>query len=422
MVNADYQPTSYTKAPQPGQPQPTGFTPNQPVAPLAPGVTASSGPGIGGPAASGPNLGGPAAGGMNSNDGGSDLPPTPPTKQPKKIFGLEARSLAAVLGLALFFVVAMGGVLIALRQRQQETVAPTAPESRPEAVDENVCTVGFTVVDYERDATCTKIAFENDDTSGPVNFDLIPDMEVNEVEPGDEISYAISVSNTGDTPISVTITDVIDTDVFEFVSTSCQGDGYDADTNTLSCQIDNLQIANKTQTSTPITYTVKVLTTIDETTKATNTATIKLDGETIASCSETITIEVEPEPSPSPSPSPTPKVTPTPTPTPKVTPTPTPTPKVTPTPVVKTSPSPTPLAKCNEACTDNADCANSSHICYQGKCRLDSNVSSTVCAAPVGEQPELPEELPESGSEDIINWLKAGFGVLGIGAILLLLL
>ncbi|MBU0576241.1 hypothetical protein KJ654_01085, partial [Patescibacteria group bacterium] len=56
------------------------------------------------------------------------------TKQ-NKIFGLETRSVAAVVSIALFFVISMAGVLIALKQRlQPEQVAvPTAPKSRPAA-------------------------------------------------------------------------------------------------------------------------------------------------------------------------------------------------------------------------------------------------------------------------------------------------
>lgn len=78
---------------------------------------------------------------------------------------------------------------------------------------------------------------------------------------------------------------------------------------------------------------------------------------------------------------------------------------------------------CNAACATNADCSNSSHICYSGVCRLETNVDSATCAQLVAEtQPTLPEELPQTGPEDWINWLKAGLVTLGIGAVLLLLL
>ncbi len=78
---------------------------------------------------------------------------------------------------------------------------------------------------------------------------------------------------------------------------------------------------------------------------------------------------------------------------------------------------------CNAVCATNADCSNSSHICYSGVCRLETNVDSATCAQAVAEaQPTLPEELPQTGPEDWINWLKAGLVTLGIGAVLLLLL
>lgn len=90
-------------------------------------------------------------------------------------------------------------------------------------------------------------------------------------------------------------------------------------------------------------------------------------------------------------------------------------------------PSGVPSIGCNDACSTNADCTNPSHICYEttagGRCRLDSNVTSESCNNPVAAtQPTLPEELPQTGPVEWVNWLKAGLVTLGIGAILLLLL
>jgi len=135
---------------------------------------------------------------------------------------------------------------------------------------------------------------------------------------------------------------------------------------------------------------------------------------------------------PSPSPSPTPEVSPSPSPSPSVSPTP----EVSPSPEASPSPDASPTAtptteptvtySCNSSCSSNSQCqsANSSYICYLSKCRLDSNPTSDQCAqsSSTTTQPELPAELPESGSEDILNWFKAGLGVLGIGTVLLLLL
>lgn len=91
-----------------------------------------------------------------------------------------------------------------------------------------------------------------------------------------------------------------------------------------------------------------------------------------------------------------------------------------------------PAIGCNDTCVSNADCDNSAHICYNTQCRLATNPESETCSPAGGgtttttgtttQQPELPTELPETGAQDILNWLKAGAGVLGIGTVLLLLL
>jgi hypothetical protein len=83
---------------------------------------------------------------------------------------------------------------------------------------------------------------------------------------------------------------------------------------------------------------------------------------------------------------------------------------------------PTPAIGCNENCLSNRDCSNNDHICYEGKCRLADYPASTSCTVPqTPSQPKMPEELPQSGSDDLINWIKAGIGILGAGALLLLL-
>ncbi|PIR59906.1 MAG: hypothetical protein COU68_03260 [Candidatus Pacebacteria bacterium CG10_big_fil_rev_8_21_14_0_10_45_6] len=107
------------------------------------------------------------------------------------------------------------------------------------------------------------------------------------------------------------------------------------------------------------------------------------------------------------------------------------------------TPPPAPTVGCNVTCATTADCSNSAHICYDtaligqsyGKvCRLPDYVYSTSCTTPTetvaytpptgtkGGQPALPAELPQTGPEDWLNWLKAGLITLGVGAALLLLL
>ena len=127
----------------------------------------------------------------------------------------------------------------------------------------------------------------------------------------------------------------------------------------------------------------------------------------------------------------TPTDEPTVTPTNTVTPTTTVTVTTTVTPTNTVTPTVTPgvttvitTVGCNDVCQANADCANVSHICYQGQCRLDVNPTDAQCKLPNGEATIVrPVNVPtQSGPADWLNYLKAGLGVLGVGALLLLLL
>lgn len=165
----------------------------------------------------------------------------------------------------------------------------------------------------------------------------------------------------------------------------------------------------------------------------------------------TLTPTATPTPTDEVTPTPTDEVTPTPTPTGTLTPTATPTPTgvivntPTPTPtgvVVVRTPTPTPTrtvaatptttvvtvittASCNESCSANADCTNISHICLNGRCRLDVNPDDTQCRLPNGETTVTRSVEPvnyDSGFSDWVQYLKIGIGALGLGALLLLLL
>ncbi len=131
-------------------------------------------------------------------------------------------------------------------------------------------------------------------------------------------------------------------------------------------------------------------------------------------------------PSPTVTPSPTPSPTPTGTPMPTSTPTPTPTPTATPThpPVPTTPPAPNgpqtyvveTNTGCNSPCTVNADCDNLSHICYNGRCRLDVNPEDEFCRLPSGGTTvERIVEQPVSGPEDWGNWIKLSIGGIALG-------
>ncbi|HOP38828.1 MAG TPA: hypothetical protein PL154_01010, partial [Candidatus Woesebacteria bacterium] len=117
-------------------------------------------------------------------------------------------------------------------------------------------------------------------------------------------------------------------------------------------------------------------------------------------------------------PAPTATITSNPTSIPTAAPT---SPPATPTPVITTVIT---TVGCNEACNENADCANISHICYEGFCRLDVNPTDVNCRLPDGGNViQRAVEVPTvSGFADWFNFIKVGFGILGLGSLLLLLL
>ncbi len=116
--------------------------------------------------------------------------------------------------------------------------------------------------------------------------------------------------------------------------------------------------------------------------------------------------------------------------------------------IVNPQPTPTPAAPagCNDTCITNSDCSNSSHICWNGTCRLDLNPNSVTCTNPpasvittvqqviqtqtvvtevptVVEQPVMPDELPQTGPGDglMIFGVGAGAVLLGIATMLIIL-
>ena len=137
-------------------------------------------------------------------------------------------------------------------------------------------------------------------------------------------------------------------------------------------------------------------------------------------------------------PTPTPTATPTPTPPPDATATPTSPPDATSTPKPTQPPYSTPLPtkpgepqtyvvdtqpECNDECEANADCKNISHICYNGRCRLDVNPEDEFCRTPAGETVvERIVETPVAGPREWLDFLKVGIGAIGAGLLLLLLL
>jgi LPXTG-motif cell wall-anchored protein len=247
-----------------------------------------------------------------------------------KLFGLDLRAAATVGGLTAFFVLAMTGVVIALRQRMVTTpVAPTAPQSRPQAAVENVdnCTLQFTVASL---------------TSPSPTPSASPGTT-----PSPSPSPTPTPSTTPQSQCNATCT----------ATTDCSNAGH-------------ICYENRCRLATNVT-------------------------------SSTCATPVSPTPSP----------------------------------VVYV----TPMPGCNEVCNSNADCSNSNHICYTtggvNRCRLASYPTSENCNAPVTVtqtvtqqqvitpvQPTLPAELPQTGPEDWAKWVGAGAGALLLGGLLILFL
>ncbi len=141
----------------------------------------------------------------------------------------------------------------------------------------------------------------------------------------------------------------------------------------------------------------------------------------VANPNEKNCCQAPPTTTPTDEPTVTPTDEPTVTPTDEPTVTPTDEPTVTPTATVTTVIT---TVGCNDDCSANADCANISHICYNGQCRLDVNPTDSQCKLPSGETTIVrPVKVPtQSGPAEWVNYIKAGLGALGVGALLLLLL
>lgn len=324
------------------------------------------------------------------NKVGSTAPQTPSgsPKQPKKIFGVDQRALLTVLGLTLFFVLSMAGVVISLRQRiNRQSVAPNAPDSQVSAdvVTPANCSLSFLVTSDEPDPDPEPEPSPSDEPEPSPSDEPEPDPDP---EPG---SYSCNSSCQTNEQCFTANADYL---CYEnrcrlqtnISSTSCTppGGGNEYPCNS-TCQ------------------TNEQCRTVDE-------FHLCYQGRCRLDINVSSTTCQEPEDQTQ------------------------------------------AQVGCNETCTANTDCSNPSHICFNSQCRLETNPASTNCTRPTtpgaprtpadpsdptnpsdpdapavttvpGQtQPDLPAELPKSGPEDWGNWLKAGLAALGVGAILLLLL
>jgi hypothetical protein len=437
-------------------------------------------------------------------------------KEPKKIFGMDSRSLATVVGLTGFFIIAMAGVVISLRTRfGAQDFSPTAPD-QPSANIEQVadCSLSFEVAPPEGDISCVKTSYQDELSNSDGNYQLITEQTV--FEPGEIVVFSIDLTNNSDVAAVITAEDdlsQLSTDTsfsYTFLDSDCGTDAFNSTTEVLTCTSASLQ-PGATETHS---FRIQLGDNITDGLVLTNVMNISTtitttSGEEVIeeSCEVEVTVSETPvSPSPSPSVSPTPSPSPSPVacnescttsddcrsdsqfcynddgntvcreiaypesptctpPTPSPSPTPTPLPTPTPaaycndncvtnsdctntdhicyngqcrdedyptsptcTPPVEPptpSPIPSPVAYCNESCVTNPDCTVSDHICYNGRCRDVDYPESPNCQPPLvytPDQPQYPTQLPQSGSDGFENWIKAGLGVLGVGALLLLLL
>ena len=297
-----------------------------------------------------------------------------PVKKTKKIFGLDAKSVVAVVSIALFFVFSMAGVLISLQQRMnpEEVASPTAPKSKPAAAEivnpptNTSCSLSFNILEPSPSPTPTPTpsvspspspsptptptpSVSPSPTPSPTTYDCNSDCETNEQCESANADYICSTTYNNKCRLdSNPESETCDAKPEEYACNStcttneqCQTASNDYICYQNNCRLDSNPSAENCQ---PSNYTP-------------------------------------------------------------------------------------PVIGCNDACVNNADCDNPEHICYNNACRLATNPTSSTCSIaqtpiyqPTKGQPTLPEKLPQSGSNAILDWFKAGLGVMGIGAVLLLLL
>ncbi len=209
---------------------------------------------------------------------------------------------------------------------RDESVAPSAPESKPQAAIPEACdALTFTLL--EPGLNCTKKqAWEDDPKNEPGNYYLTtPILANSDLIPGQVVVYSVSYKNTGDaSSTGATITDVLPTQL-EFLDDD-GGCAYTSQ-NELACEIGEVIAGGESQVS----FRVKV----KESVSAgilTNTAEFIPNEGDESVCSISLNIQVEESSTPTPTITATPTSTPGPTTTPTLTPGPTTTPGPTSTP------------------------------------------------------------------------------------------
>lgn len=399
--------------------------------------------------------------------------------QNKKLFGIDKRALFTVIGLTSFIVLTMAGVYIATFQRVKEgPIAPTAPESKPQAAQKSSCSLSF-VVDDESVQTpaisCIKESFEDQLSNSAGNYDF--SSAQSNFSPGDNVVFKVTATNSGNVALHLGASDLftiggMDKLTFLDTTTECEFTEYDS----LVCGAGGINI--EPGASHVFSFRAKINENISADTIITNTASVSgsvvpenaqgtyATEPVVDNCQIAINVYPGEEPTPTPgvTPSPTPSVSPSPSPSPTtvvcydqcntIT-------LICPTyhtcnngrcaynpclesgvncdaklcTIIEPTPTPVAPAGCNDACSTNSDCANTSHICWYGRCRLDTNPNSETCTITtytqtvvtqqqvVTTQPELPQQLPQTGIlDDGLRILGAGAAAVIFGGLLLFLL
>lgn len=416
------------------------------------------------------------------------LKSNPALRPEKKLFGVNRRAMLTVIGLTSFLVLAMVGVYIALMQRIQTSYTTTPDESQ--AAGGN-CNLSFIVAGEQSPSiSCTKTAYQDELSNSAGSYSFLTQKST--FNPGDTIVYKVAMTSSGITTLTFNLSDVLDSNV-TFLDSTCGDGAYNSATNTLTCDQQDVaqdnSIAFRVKINSSVSNDTDIINTANITSAENSLSTscqTTVNVTTSSSCGESCTVNSQcptnhtcsgsvcvldqclADVASCESDKCTPLATPTPTPTPGVTPTPTPTPGTNAcndtcsansqcpsnhtcysgrcvydscllsgatcdsTKCVLVNPTPTPAAPvgCNNTCVNNADCNNSSYICWNGQCRLDSNVNSTTCTAATiagspapGQQPVIPEQLPQTGLNDGLKILGIGIGavLLGIATMLIIL-
>ncbi len=296
---------------------------------------------------------------------------TPITNQPAFLLGLTG---LLVLGVGII-------ASIILNSRSQDL------REQAQVVESGTCSLDITI-GTPPDVNCVKKTYQDEFDNVPGTYYLRRVLQT--AKAGDTIVWAIDVTNTGSTPVTISLTDVLspnNLNYVTFVDSNCGPNAYNTSNRTLTCALSDL-VASSGQAR--VVFRVRIADNTPVGTVITNSASIA-GGDVSNSCSVDLTIDEESgqkicneacesdkecddaqnqrcvdtgagffcrnvscsseadcictASTPTPNPTSTPSNSPTPTPVPTNTPTPTPgTGGNTPTPIPTSTPSPIPTS------------------------------------------------------------------------------